>query len=34
MKSSLVSVQRKIGGSMPADYGHRLSSAELEDLVS
>jgi cytochrome c oxidase cbb3-type subunit III len=34
MKSSLVSVQRKIGESMPVDYGQRLNSAELSDLVS
>jgi cytochrome c oxidase cbb3-type subunit III len=34
MKSSLVSVQRKSGGAMPVDYGHRLSAAELDDLVS
>ena len=34
MKSSLVSVQRKTGESMPVDYGHRLSGAELDDLVS
>ena len=34
MKSSLVSVQRKTGDPMPADYGQRLSSAELDDLVS
>ncbi len=34
MKSSLVSVQRKAGESMPVDYGHRLSSTELSDLVS
>lgn len=33
MKSSLVSVQRKIGDPMPVDYGQRLSSAELDDLV-
>jgi cytochrome c oxidase cbb3-type subunit 3 len=33
MKSSLVSVQRKIGEAMPVDYGRRLSSAELNDLV-
>jgi putative heme-binding domain-containing protein len=33
MKSSLVSVQRKTGDSMPADYGKRLSAAELDDLV-
>jgi cytochrome c oxidase cbb3-type subunit III len=34
MKSSLVSVQRKIGDPMPVDYGQRLSSTELDDLVS
>ena len=34
MKSSLVSVQRKIGDAMPVDYGQRLSSTELDDLVS
>jgi cytochrome c oxidase cbb3-type subunit III len=34
MKSSLVSVQRKAGDAMPVDYGQRLSSAELDDLVS
>ncbi len=34
MKSSLVSVQRKPRNSMPADYGKRLTSAELDDLVS
>jgi len=34
MKSSLVSVQRKTGESMPVDYGHRLSGTELDDLVS
>jgi cytochrome c oxidase cbb3-type subunit III len=33
MKSSLVSVQRKTGESMPVDYAHRLSSSELDDLV-
>ncbi len=33
MKSSLVSVQRKTGDPMPVDYAHRLSSAELDDLV-
>lgn len=33
MKSSLVSVQRKIGDPMPVDYGQRLSSTELDDLV-
>ena len=34
MKSSLVSVERKSGDPMPADYGHRISTAELNDLVS
>jgi cytochrome c oxidase cbb3-type subunit III len=34
MKSSLVSVQRKIGDPMPVNYGQRLSSIELDDLVS
>jgi cytochrome c oxidase cbb3-type subunit 3 len=34
MKSSLVSVQRKAGSSMPLDYGNRLSRAELDDLVA
>lgn len=34
MKPSLVSVQRKIGNPMPVDYGQRLSSSELDDLVS
>jgi cytochrome c oxidase cbb3-type subunit III len=33
MKSGLVSVQRKIGDPMPLDYGRRLSSSELDDLV-
>jgi cytochrome c oxidase cbb3-type subunit 3 len=33
MKSSLVSVQRKIGRLMPVDYAQRLSSTELNDLV-
>jgi cytochrome c oxidase cbb3-type subunit 3 len=33
MKSNLVSVQRKTGDPMPVDYAHRLSSAELDDLV-
>jgi hypothetical protein len=33
MKSSLVSVQRKMGDPMPVDYGRRLSSTELDDLV-
>ncbi len=33
MKSSLVSVQRKIGDPMPVDYGQRLRSTELDDLV-
>ncbi|MFZ0759297.1 MAG: c-type cytochrome [Candidatus Sulfotelmatobacter sp.] len=34
MKSSLVSVQRKAGTPMPVDYGHRLSGAEIDDLVA
>jgi putative heme-binding domain-containing protein len=34
MKSSLASVQRKVVESMPVDYGQRLSSTELNDLVS
>ena len=34
MKSGLVSVRRKIGDSMPSDYGGRLSSSELDDLVA
>ena len=33
MKSSLVSVKRKAEDPMPVDYGHRLSGAELDDLV-
>jgi cytochrome c oxidase cbb3-type subunit 3 len=33
MKSSLVSVQRKAEDSMPLDYAHQLSGAELDDLV-
>ena len=34
MKSSLVSVQRKFGEPMPANYGQRLNATELDDLVS
>jgi cytochrome c oxidase cbb3-type subunit 3 len=34
MKSSLVSIQRKTENPMPVDYGKRLSSTELNDLVS
>jgi cytochrome c oxidase cbb3-type subunit 3 len=34
MKSSLVSVQRKIGEPMPVDYGQRLSSREIDDLLA
>jgi cytochrome c oxidase cbb3-type subunit III len=34
MKSSLVSVQRKTGNPMPVDYGQRLSTNEVDDLVS
>jgi len=33
MKSSLVSVQRKAGEPMPVDYGERLNTTELDDLV-
>jgi cytochrome c oxidase cbb3-type subunit III len=33
MKSSLVSVQRETGKSMPADYGQRLSPTDIGDLV-
>lgn len=34
MKSSLVSVRRRAGGSMHIDYGQRLSIIEIDDLVS
>jgi len=34
MKSTLASVQKQAAASMPADYGQRLSSTELDDLVS
>jgi putative heme-binding domain-containing protein len=34
MKSSLVSVQRKTGESMPVDYGRRLSKSEIDDLAA
>jgi cytochrome c oxidase cbb3-type subunit III len=34
MKSSLVSIQRKPEDPMPADYGQRLGSTELDDLVA
>jgi cytochrome c oxidase cbb3-type subunit III len=34
MKSSLASVQRKIGDPMPRDYGERFSTTELDDLVA
>ncbi len=34
MKSNLLSVQRKAEDPMPVDYGHRLTSAELGDLVA
>jgi cytochrome c oxidase cbb3-type subunit 3 len=34
MKSSLASVQRKAEESMPVDFGHRLSTSELDDLVA
>jgi putative heme-binding domain-containing protein len=33
MKSSLVSVERKTGEPMPADYGQRLNATELDDLI-
>ena len=33
MKSSLASVQRKTGEPMPVDYGERLNTTELDDLV-
>lgn len=33
MKSTLVSVQRQSGARMPADYGQRLSSTDVDDLV-
>ncbi|MGP0020294.1 MAG: c-type cytochrome [Candidatus Sulfotelmatobacter sp.] len=34
MKSSLMSVQRKTGEPMPLDYGQRLSTSDLDDLVA
>jgi cytochrome c oxidase cbb3-type subunit III len=34
MKSTLASVHRKTGEPMPVDYGHRLSSSEIDDLVA
>jgi cytochrome c oxidase cbb3-type subunit III len=34
MKSNVISVQRQIGDAMPIDYGRRLSSTELNDVVS
>jgi|ERR1700733_2422698 len=34
MKSSLVSVHRKTEDPMPLDYGQRLGSSELDDLVA
>lgn len=34
MKSSLVSVRRKTEPPMPVDYGQRLSSSEVDDLVA
>jgi cytochrome c oxidase cbb3-type subunit III len=34
LKSSLVSVQRHSGNSMPVDYGQRLNGAELDDLAA
>jgi putative heme-binding domain-containing protein len=33
MKSNLVSVQRKAGEPMPVDYGQRLTTTELDDLL-
>jgi cytochrome c oxidase cbb3-type subunit 3 len=33
MKASLVSVQRKTAEPMPVDYGQRLNTTELDDLV-
>ena len=33
MKSSLVSVEKKLGQSMPADYGQPLNATEIDDLV-
>jgi hypothetical protein len=33
MKSSLVSVERKTAKAMPVDYGQRLNSSELDDLI-
>jgi cytochrome c oxidase cbb3-type subunit III len=33
MKSSLVSVKRKAGDPMPADYARRLSTTDVDDLV-
>ncbi len=34
MKSSLVSIERQAAAPMPIDYGQRLSSTELDDLVA
>jgi cytochrome c oxidase cbb3-type subunit III len=34
MKSSLVSVERHSGNRMPIDYGQRLSTTELDDLIA
>jgi hypothetical protein len=33
MKSNLVSIQRQTGAPMPVDYGQRLNTTELDDLV-
>jgi cytochrome c oxidase cbb3-type subunit III len=33
MKSSLASIQRKTADPMPVDYGQRLNTAEIDDLV-
>lgn len=34
MKSTLLSVERKMGEPMPADFGQRLSATEVNDLVA
>lgn len=34
MKSGLVSIQRTSGEAMPGDYGQRLNTSELNDLIS
>jgi len=34
MKSTVASIDRKIGDPMPVDYGKRLNSTELDNLVS